>query len=314
MRFYFPPMNVSKAKRPPWKKTRTYNRLFALSNAMANGVGVDLFRGLRKFKSQVAPEEVYQAWKTRDYSKILNSVPWGNLPQHLEPAAKKIQAGMAKSASFNLKELPANTQENLRFSMNNPRIRDYVGKRTGQLVVNIQQDTQRVIQNAVARSFTEALTPREVAGIIRGSIGLYPQQETALYNYRKGLVAEGTYTDARIDSLVSAYEDRLLNQRSMTIARTETRLATNVGQQSVWEQASQSGFLPPKTTRVWIVDGNPCDVCLPMDGVETGLYEPWILSTGDAVMVPSESHPNCMCGMELKMGYNADSGSDQDPD
>lgn len=313
MKFYYPP--IQKARKPTRPgQTRTYNRLFALSNTMARAVSLDLFRGLRSFKSRVNENQVNQAWMSRDYSKIMAAVPWENLPEYLEPSAKKIQSGMSKAAQFNIEKLPKNARTGLNFSMNNPRIRQYVGRRTGELVVNIQRDTQRVIQNAVARSFNEALTPREVAGLIRGSIGLYPQQETALHNFRKGLVANGTIPEDRIDSMVDAYENRLLNQRARMIARTETRLATNVGQQSVWEQAKDSGFLPADATRVWIVDANPCEICAPMEGVEVGLNEPWRLSTGELVMVPSESHPNCMCGMELKLGYNDSTGGGDDSD
>lgn len=283
------------------RKTRTYNRLFRLSEAMASSVRLDLYRGLKKFKSHVSSEAVYQAWRTGNYARIMEAVPWDKLPFELEPAAKKLQSGMVKSAAFNLNEMPGPVKDNLKFSMANPRIRDYVGKRTGELVLNIQTDTQKVIQNAVARSFNEALSPRDVAGIIKGSIGLYPQQETALLNYRRGLTEKGL-EDSKIDSLSSSYEDRLLNQRAMMIARTETRLATNIAQQSVWEQAAQEGYLPEKTARVWIVDGAPCEICDAMDGAEVGLYEPWTLPDGRAVMIPTESHPNCMCGVELKLG------------
>ncbi len=284
------------------KTTRTYNRLFNLSESMAGAVRLDLFRGLKKFKSHVDPESVYQSWKSGNYSKIIEAIPWKKLPHELEPAAKKLQAGLVKSADFSIEGMKSSIpNRDLRYDMKNPRLRDYVNRRTGELVVNIQSDTQKTIQNAVARSFNEALTPRDVAGIIRGSIGLYPRQEQALRNYRQNLVASGFNTE-KIDTLSGRYEDRLLNQRAMMIARTETRLASNVAQQSIWEQASNNGFVPSGAMRVWIVDGNPCDVCTEMDGVEVGLYEPWNLPDGRAVMVPTESHPNCMCGMELKLG------------
>ncbi len=286
---------------PRRKAGATYKRLSSLTSAMAGSVRLDLFRGFKKFKSHVDPERVYQAWKTGHYAKIMEAVPWERLPHYLEPAANKLSVGMIKSAKMNIESLPDNANKYLRFNMKNPRMREYVGRRTGEMVMNIQSDTQNVIQNAVARSFNEALTPRQVADTIKGSIGLYPQQETALRNYRQTLSASEHSPD-KIESLVGAYEDRLLDQRSMMIARTETRLATNVGQQAVWEQASDEDLLPREVTRVWVVDGNPCDICEPMDGEEVGLNEPWILPDGDAVMMPTEAHPNCMCGMELNLG------------
>lgn len=266
---------------------------------MSGGVRLDLVRGIRKFKTHVDAEKVYQAWKTGNYPQIMASIPWDKLPGEIEPAAKRLDKVMDRAAKMSLEGVPPATE--LRLNMNNPGVRDYVNRRTGELVVNIQGDTQRTIQNAVARSFNEALTPRQVADTIRGSIGLYPQQETALRNYRIDLTKKGL-TDEKIDSLSFAYEGRLLDQRAMMIARTETRMAGNIAQQSVWEQASQAGMLPQGSMRVWIVDGNPCVICEAMEGVEVGMYEPWTLPDGRSVMIPTMSHPNCMCGFELKLG------------
>lgn len=301
IRFFCPHRTRVLKARPRRKAGATYKRLSKLTSAMSSSVGLDLFRGFKKFKSHVEPERVYQAWSTGHYAKIMEAIPWEKLPHYLEPAATKLSHGMIKSANMTIDSLPDNANKGLRFNMKNPRMREYVGRRTGEMVINIQTDAQKVIQNAVARSFNEALTPRDVAATIRGSIGLYPQQETALRNYRQNLIQNETKPE-RIEGLVGAYEDRLLDQRSMMIARTETRLATNVGQQAVWEQASDEGLLPTEVTRVWVVDGNPCDICEPMDGEEVGLNEPWIMEDGDAVMLPTEAHPNCMCGMELNIG------------
>lgn len=169
------------------------------------------------------------------------------------------------------------------------------------MVVNIQADTQNIIQNAVARSFSNALTPRDVASSIRNSIGLFPGQQTALMNYRQGLKESGMKPD-RVDAFSSKYEDRLLDYRAKMIARTETRQATNQGQLFIWQDAQNQDLIAPTAKKVWVVDGAPCEICEPMDGVAIGLAESWTLPNGDIADIPTDAHPHCFCGMELEFG------------
>ncbi len=294
---------IAKAKRKAWKRTRTYTRLTALSDNMARGVSLDLKNGLRKFKSRIDSEKIYQAWLSGNWSKTLEYVPWEQLPTDLAPAGEGLQRTLENSATFSKKALPPQVNENLRFDNRNPRIRDVMLHRTASLVVNIEQDTKNVIHAAVARSFDQALTPRRVADIIKPSIGLYPGQVKALMTYQYGLETQGLPRD-KVMSQVDAYHDRLLDYRAKMIARTETRIATNAGQQAVWDAAADQGLIDRGSTmKRWIVDGAPCPVCEPMEGVEVGLNEQWLITypdgSTDEVDIPTESHPNCMCGMEL---------------
>jgi len=79
---------------------------------------------------------------------------------------------------------------------------------------------------------------------------------------------------------------------------------------TLWKEAKSQGLLDPdRTARVWIV--TPDDrldevLCMPMDGEETGLEEPWIMPDGREAMVPQDSHPQCRCAASLKFTKKED--------
>lgn len=296
------PQHVLKARRPrrKWQATRTYHRLEALSHKMGNAVSVDLSKGIKTFKKRIDVNKVYDAWISRDYSQIERVIPWHKLDDDIDPAFQRVGAGLATSGLISLESLPANIDKKLRWDTTNPRIRHLIHSRKKENFTNLSRDSVQNINSWVHRSFDKALSPRNVADQIKDSIGLLPRHQVAVDNYRIGLVAGGTPPPAA-SQLASAYADRLLDSRAMMIARTETRIATNQGQLSVWQQAADEDLIDRDTARkVWIVDGNPCELCEPMDGVSVLLDESWTLSDGSVTDCPPlDVHPNCYCGMEL---------------
>lgn len=316
---------ASKPTRQKWKKTRTKNRLEALANSMAGSVRLDLLRGLKKFKSKINPQEIYDAFVSKDWNRVFEAVPWKSLADDLAPLAKNLSSALHRSTSMSLKALPEPVQEGLRFDLRNPRIRSYVDNRTGALVRDIAGDTRALIQNAVARHFDEAMTPRRVADIIKPSIGLYPAQVRALQNYRLGLEKDGV-KPSMLETLSDKYHDRLLDARSLMIARTETKSALNEGQLSVWNQAADQGLIDRGTVKKqWVLDGNPCEVCIAvLDGEDGGaipLDDLFVLDfggrTGEVSVNGPPGHPNCMCSLELiypeaSEGVSRSTGGEED--
>lgn len=313
MNLFYAKENILKASKKPPKGprrivTKTYTRLSKLSDQMGSAVRVNLVNGITAFKKKIDKDEIADAWEKGDYGAVMATIPWRDLPLDLDETLLGIGLTVQKAATFQLETMPPNINENLRFDMSNPHLRTFIGTRTGSLVRGIQADTQKIIQDNVVRSFNRAMTPRRVAEQIKASIGLDPRRETALDNYRQGLLDQGL-SERHFNNLSNAYEERLLESRADAIARTETRLATNYGQLEIWREGARQGFFNGNTVRkIWVVDGNPCDTCEPMDGVEVGLHEPWIITfpNGEtqAVDVPSESHPCCECGQEIDFKEN----------
>lgn len=277
----------------------------SISQAMGSAVKVDLLRGIETFKSRLAKgslqEEIIRAAKTGDWRKMFKIIPFDRLESDLRPMTNRLLAAARSGADVTVNRLPEPTQRKLRYDIKNPRIADYIKNRTGELITTSEDGMLSAVRAATKRSLTHALTPDQVAGEIRGSIGLHARQVTALNSYRLAL-ADGGHSAARQEAMVNAYSERLLDQRALMIGRTEVRFAANAGQNDVWRAAADAELIPATARRIWVVDGNPCpQICQPMNGVETGLDEPWELPDGRLVDNPTESHPNCYCIASIQL-------------
>lgn len=302
-----PPRRPGKPRR---KVTNTYARQSALTKQMGGVVTLDLVNGIETFKRRISAEELADAWAKKDYQTLLQAIPWDELPADVVAGLSKLGLAVEKAAGIQREALPPNVDKALRFDVANPQIRSYLDRQSATLVTRIGDDTRHMIQGHIARAFTNARTPRQVANSIKGGIGLLPKHEAAVERYHAGLLAAGT-SETRADALAAKYEEKLLDYRAMMIGRTEVRSAVNFGQLAVWRQGADQGLIDRVTAqKEWVVDGNPCEVCEPMDGERVGLDETWTLEyeNGDTaeVEIPTESHPHCECGMELHFGETTD--------
>lgn len=312
-----PRLWIQKAK--PRKVARTYARVKALSNTMTKAVHVDLVKGITTFKKKISPQALADAYATKSYGAIMATIPWEDLHDSLQPATAKVGDTLSMAAGRTIALLPPPMQNGLRWDVKNPQIQKYLRERTGKLIVDIQNDTLNVVQRSVQRSFSQALTPRDVADQIKDSIGLHPRYEQAVVNYQNKLYAGGKHSPEQVEDLTDAYSGRLLDSRAMTVARTETRSASNYGQLSVWKQASNDGLLPKNSMKTWVTCKEclcktpcPCDLCLPMEGVSVAVDEFWMLSDGTVCEIPSDAHPNCNCGMTMDMGDGSEPQEDEE--
>jgi len=286
------------APRRPWRVTRTKGRMMALGRQMSRAVQVHLTNGLRAFKKRIDKEQVYQAWLSGNYNRVMEQIPWRHLPEDLEPYRDSLVGVAGKSGMISLAALPAPISANLRFDTKNPDIRDMISDNTARLAENIQEGTRQFIADAVARRFDEALSPRDVADVIRPSIGLNTRQVMALNNYRN-MLEKKELPDARVEELTDAYHERLLDYRSMMIARTETRFAMNQGQLSVWGQAADQGLIDRNTAKKqWVTAPDACDLCQELeDQGPIPMDDSW--QTDDGAIDAPPRHPNCYCDTSL---------------
>jgi len=296
------------AKRPPPRRRRVANtpaRFAALQKQMSNAVVADLIKGVKTFRKRISSDELYNAWANRDYAHLMKIVPWEKLHEDLEPATDGVGDSIIRGSAAALEALPPNINKHLRFDKSNPAIRRYLSHEAAGLVSYIESDTRQIIQNQIARHFTDTRTPRQIANSIRNSIGLLPKHAAAVDNYHADLL-RGGMPPARADALAAQYADRLLDYRAKMIAKTETGMAIQKGQLSVWQEGLNQGYIDrEKTRKQWILDGNPCDICISVvdDQPEVAIDEPWIVyyPNGESreVWIPRESHPHCQCEMNL---------------
>lgn len=185
-----------------------------------------------------------------------------------------------------------------------------------ELIVDITFETQAAIRELVQRAFRDRVPADELAWLIlqTGMLGLTTRQTTAVFQFRKKLLAaapgtqvtagsrvfhipETGITPALVKRWTGQYADRLLTQRARTIARTTTITATAAGQQAAWRVAVNEGRLPSDIRKRWTVAPKPCRICQALDGVEVDLQDEFASDVGLLPYPPA--HPNCRCSVVL---------------
>jgi hypothetical protein len=298
-----------KSKRPRRQVTDTYARQSKLSVNMARAINIDLFRGIETFKKEIPKDKIAEAWAAKNYHGIREWLPWSELPGHLEKSLGKIGAAATGSGEIQLEILPPNVNKNLRFDLSNPFLKKFVEDRKTVITENITASGQAAVNQVIQESFTVARTPRQIAEQIKDSVGLLPAHQIAVDRYRMNLLANGASED-KANAQAAQYAGRLLDYRTKMIARTESRMAVNQGQILIWQEGMRQGYISKMSQKVWVVDGDPCEICLPMDGQSVPVDEPWQVDFGKEGILPiynpTETHPHCMCGMELTEIENPD--------
>lgn len=208
----------------------------------------------------------------------------------------------------------------LHFDLVNPEALKWARTKAGSMVRGINVETQNAIRRAISRSFAEGIPTRQVAVILRESIGLDQRRMDAVLNLRNrleaspgGLVYAGKTpirvpaagaSKAFLEVKTKAYAQRLLNQRAESIARTEAISASNEGQRQLWLQAVKKDLLFADELREWIVTGDRrlCPQCEASAGDLAPLDKPF----PNGSMGPP-LHPMCRCttGISGKRGKKA---------
>lgn len=181
-------------------------------------------------------------------------------------------------------------RETARFDAKNPLAQDAARQNAARMVTEISRETKKAIAQVIQRSIAEGIPPVQQARLIRPMIGLHSRQANAVMNARAQWLKSGlSLTDT--EKKVAKYAEKLLKQRSMAIARTESMRASNLGQRTAWRQAEEKGLIDAATTRrVWIATLGSCPICNGLDGEEAAMEGRF----SDGSEEPP-AHPHCRC-------------------
>jgi hypothetical protein len=205
-------------------------------------------------------------------------------------AARSIRAAEAVIEAFTQQWTISGTAA-IRFDLVNPLAASAARQHGARLVREISAETRAAITVAVQRSFGEGVAPRELARLIRPLIGLNAKQVQAVVNARTAWIASGLNVETA-EVKAQRYAAKLLRQRALTIARTESIRAAASGQLEAWKSAAREGILQPwRTVRVWdaSTDSRVCPLCSRLDGERVAFDAPF--SFGG--MAPPR-HPQCL--------------------
>ena len=117
---------------------------------------------------------------------------------------------------------------------------------------------------------------------------------------QRAINTKNPLTPAQIDKMVARYQERYIQYRARTIARTEAIRCCNVGQQDAWRQAINDGTVPASNVRKqWVVakDERLCPVCAPIPtlNLKEGVALEASFRTGKGLTSLPPVHPNCRC-------------------
>jgi hypothetical protein len=238
---------------------------------------------------------------------LIDLIPWDSVaagPMRAAWTAILLDL-VARASSIAADALPSTVAAGL--TQGGERAADWARSHAANMVTAITDGQRVAIRDTVARVFTGAdedrLTPAQAAQVIRSTVGLTPKLNQAVLNLRDELV-EREQSQPKVDAGVRKYGDKLRAYRAQAIATTETLDASNVAQQSKWQEAVAQGLLGPhEVSRVWnVTEDDRLDlvVCAPMDGQRVGLNEFFMTGDGRQILTPT-AHPFCRCFLTIEI-------------
>ena len=234
-----------------------------------------------------------------------DAIPWAKLEVGLAVAADTIRETLETAGEAAAVELGAALGFELRFDATNPLAVRWARDNAARLVTEVTESTRLAVRELIERAFVEQRPPRETARLVRDVVGLHSRDVAAVDRFRDQLIAQGVDGEA-LEKRVAKYSNACLRRRSMVIARTETLNASNMGQQTLWDQAVKARHLNPDRTRKIVVvspDDRLCgSVCEPMpympENQDVKVDGEFTTGDGRKQLAPT-FHPQCRCATAL---------------
>ena len=277
---------------------RDIKRLQAALDRLEPTVRRQVQQAFEKLRARITLSRLIDAIERRD-DFALRALT-GSLSSDLARAGETLRAAFTAGAQAAQAELQAlKPRVAIAFNATDPASVFAAQQRAAEFVTGVTAQTRKALRAVIARSFSEGLSSRDTAKLIKPLIGLTERQAIAVVNRRAANVAKGWAQD-RLAKDAAAYAQRLLKARSVLIARTELASASTAGQVSRWTQAKAQGLIDGSMVQVWITtpDDKLCPVCEAIDGQTTVIGGTFRTDTGDVSGPPA--HPNCRCALGLK--------------
>jgi len=200
-----------------------------------------------------------------------------------------------KTAQSEERKLATRLGLTARFDMVRPEAIEAARLRSSFLIREITSETRSSVQQMIASAIRDGTAPREAAKQIRQVVGLTSRQAGAVINYRNSLREAGA-TKAAADKAAFQYARRSLNNRALTIARTETIRSSVDGQLEAWKGAQDKGLIAETTEKEWLTadDERRCPQCEGLQGASVLIDDVF-----EGSLAGPPAHPRCRCTLVL---------------
>ena len=258
----------------------------------------------RRYEPAVA-RILMRAWRT-----LAESVPVGQiadamrqsvdavlalLPRATIPEAARLDLEAELAQTMQAAAVPAAAAIGWRFGLPDEIAARIARETAGRLIVDVAgnaADLRDIVARVVSEAFMEGGHPYQQAQVIRDFVGMLPRDQERLRRYAAGLWDSGV-SERMYGLRVDQFAQRMWRDRARMIARTETIRAARQGQREAWNAAADEGLLErDRTFRVWVADGDACDLCQENEAASPIPYD---------AEFPNGffPHPNCECSETL---------------
>lgn len=261
---------------------------------------------LDELASSAGSERVATALRTGNITSALNALNWDGFMSRLGDAATQFAGELTDAGSSipvaDWANLPSRVGLGFQFNRIDPRALGWAESQAAQLVTAVTDSQRDILRQTIVDSYRTGSTWQQTAARVRDHVGLTPkglEQAQRLHNrvfessIRDGVDPSVAMTRAQQQS--ARFAQRLIRQRSQTIARTEILRAQNAGRYLGFQQMVEAGYADPASMKRYrtagaSLRGGVCDFCAPMEGEIVG----WNTEFSNGVVFPP-SHPNCRC-------------------
>jgi hypothetical protein len=237
---------------------------------------------------------------------------------------EQIQTATAKHVRYFTRDLPFGGKMNgtlaVGFDVLNPKVIDAIRALDTKVMTTLTDDVRETTRAFVENGLRDGVGPRTIARDLRAVIGLAPNQEQAVRNFRamleagdrealtralrdkrfdktlqRALGADGKgLSAAQIEKMTEAYRKRMIAHNAETIARTASLDAMKLGQHLSWQDAIDKGIVDGsrlKKTWVGVMDSRERPEHVAMEGDTV----PWDQPYSNGNLTPGDDTFNCRC-------------------
>ncbi len=299
-------LSIKKARHP--RSREWYREVQRIADSLGPKIKSQFIAAINSLSGSVSLRDVQNALDVGDLVAIENMFVGPKFTGRLNELTGTLRQAFNESAQATSAVLSSRVAIDISFDATNPLAVRAIRTYEFELIRQIDNAQRAGVQAVVRNAFVSGRSPREQAKEIKQFVGLTDGQANAVARFRENLVAEGVRAD-RLERMTRRRTRLALTRRATNIARTETIRASSLGQQELWRQSVENGYINAATTkRQWIVtpDDKLCPICESLDGAlqpmegdfSTTISYPRAGSKTFTMLTPP-AHPQCRCAMGL---------------
>lgn len=239
---------------------------------------------------------VRTAYEAGNLDAAMDIIPWEKLgrPYIKTQLVKEIRDVYDKAGAVSVAQLPEPQQFEVVSDRALNWMRAYAGDVPDRGIAQISAQTLDGIRASLSSMLEQGLSANQAALLIRPQIGLTEAMSGSV-NRLAARMAEDGASQAAILEETTTYSAKLIRQRALNIARTESHFAAIAGQREGWDQAAGTMFDPAIAQRRWVANPGACEECQGYDGITVAYSDEF--PQGDP-----PAHPSCSCGVDIIFG------------